>query len=179
MQDDVRQTKAAHEGRADDELFSNPMQRGFEKIVTPFQGFIRDETTASVLLLICTVAALVLANSSWSEAYTALLHTRIGVSVGDFTFGKDLHHWINDGFMALFFFVIGLEIKRELLAGELQNVRLAIPVIAAAIGGMTVLELSDLIKAIETKFDVKASAPVAIAAPVPGALIRIAGIEPP
>ena len=113
MQDDVRQTKAAHEGRADDELFSNPMQRGFEKIVTPFQGFIRDETTASVLLLICTVAALVLANSSWSEAYTALLHTRIGVSVGDFTFGKDLHHWINDGFMALFFFVIGLEIKRE------------------------------------------------------------------
>jgi len=138
MHDDVRQAKSAHEERADAELFSNPMQRGFEKIVTPFQGFIRDETTASVLLLICTVAALVLANSPWSKAYTTLLHTRIGVSVGDFIFDKDLHHWINDGFMALFFFVIGLEIKRELLAGELQNVRLAIPVIAAAVGGMTV-----------------------------------------
>jgi NhaA family Na+:H+ antiporter len=136
MRNGGSKSKTVNQERKDEELFSNPMQRGFERILTPVQEFIRDATTASVLLLICTIAALLIANSPLSAEYRALLHTRIGVTAGDFTFGKDLHHWINDGLMALFFFVIGLEIKRELLAGELQNIRLAIPVIAAALGGM-------------------------------------------
>ncbi|MEJ2567143.1 MAG: Na+/H+ antiporter NhaA [Gammaproteobacteria bacterium] len=140
MRNEDSKPETVHKEREhkDDELFSNPMQRGFERILTPFQEFIRDTTTASVFLLICTIAALLIANSPLSADYSALLHTRIGVTVNGVGFSKDLHHWINDGLMALFFFVIGLEIKRELLAGELQNVRLAVPVLAAAVGGMIV-----------------------------------------
>ncbi len=130
------ETSGEEREHKDDELFSNPMQRGFEKILSPFQEFIRDTTTASVLLLICTIAALMIANSPLSAEYRALLQTHVGVIAGDVSFSKDVHHWINDGLMALFFFIIGLEIKRELLAGELQNARLAVPVIAAAVGGM-------------------------------------------
>ena len=137
MRDD-RQPIIAREEHKEEERFSNPLQRGFEKILSPFQEFIRDETTASVLLLICTVAALLIGNSTWSGVYHAFLNTPLGVIAGDVILEKSLHHWINEGFMALFFFVIGLEIKRELLAGELQNSRLAYTVIAAAVGGMLV-----------------------------------------
>ena len=103
-----------------------------------FEWFVHSEVTGSVLLLACTVVALVWANSPWAATYSDLLHTYVGVSWGGAEFKLSLHHWINDGLMVLFFFVVGLELKRELLVGELANPRMAALPIAAAIGGMLV-----------------------------------------
>jgi len=86
----------------------------------------------------CTVLALVLANSPWAEAYDALWHTYCGVMIGDWAFKKSLLHLINDGLMTIFFFVVGLEIKREIVAGELRDPRQAALPIFAACGGMIV-----------------------------------------
>ena len=124
--------------REDTERFSNPLERKFDEIVSPFQTFINDSTTASGLLMICTLVALILANTPWANSYENLLHTSFGINFGDYTFRKSLLHWVDEGLMALFFFMIGLEIKRELLGGELQDLRRSIPVIIASIGGMIV-----------------------------------------
>jgi NhaA family Na+:H+ antiporter len=91
-----------------------------------------------VLLLVCAVVAVVWANSPWSEAYFGLWSTKLTLSLGAFSLGKPLLLWINDGLMAIFFFVVGLEIKREILVGELSKPRQAALPIAAAIGGMAV-----------------------------------------
>jgi Na+:H+ antiporter, NhaA family len=82
--------------------------------------------------------ALVWANSPWGESYAALWHTKLTVGIGDFSLTKDLTHWINDGLMAIFFLVVGLEIKREVLVGELSSVRGAALPVAAAVGGAVV-----------------------------------------
>ena len=105
-------------------------------IVGYFEWFVHSEVTGSILLLACTVIALVLANSPWAQAYDDLLHTYIGVSFGGASFKLTLHHWINDGLMVIFFFVVGLEVKRELVVGELSTVEKATLPVAAAIGGM-------------------------------------------
>jgi len=107
-------------------------------LVGTFQWFVHSEVTGSLLLITCTVAALLLANSPWAGAYRDLLHTYIGVSWGDATFKLSLHHWINDGLMVIFFFVVGLEIKRELVVGELSSFDKASLPVAAALGGMVV-----------------------------------------
>lgn len=109
-----------------------------EQILLPFQEFLRAEAAGGILLLVCTVVALAWANSAWSDAYTALWRTRLTLSLGDFALDKPLFLWINDGLMAIFFFVVGLEIKREVLVGELRSVRQATLPIAAALGGMAV-----------------------------------------
>jgi NhaA family Na+:H+ antiporter len=109
--------------------------RGF---VGYFEWFVHSEVTGSILLLACTVAALALANSPLAETYDHLLHTKIGVSWGDTSFKLTLHHWINDGLMVIFFFVVGLEIKRELVVGQLSSLQRAILPVAAAAGGMLV-----------------------------------------
>jgi NhaA family Na+:H+ antiporter len=101
-----------------------------------FGRFFKSEATGSILLLICTIAALTWANSPWSETYFQLLRTKIGFSWNDSTFALSWGHWINDGLMALFFFVVGLEIKREIVVGELSTFRKAILPVAAAVGGM-------------------------------------------
>jgi NhaA family Na+:H+ antiporter len=101
-----------------------------------FDWFFRSEVSGSVVLLLCTLAALFLANSPWSAAYLHLLHLKIGVSWGETTFALSLHHWINDGLMVLFFFTVGLEIKRELLIGHLSSVKKAVLPALAALGGM-------------------------------------------
>lgn len=98
----------------------------------------RQEASSGVLLLACTVAALVWANSPWADAYSRLWQTRLTVGYGDVTLAKPLLLWINDGLMAIFFFVVGLEIKREVLVGELASLRRAALPIVAAIGGMAV-----------------------------------------
>jgi Na+/H+ antiporter NhaA len=77
------------------------------------------ETSGGILLLACTLAALVWANSPWAHHYAALWHTPFSVGLGGFQLSHEIHFWVNDALMALFFFVVGLEIKRELLAGEL------------------------------------------------------------
>ncbi|HEX2035187.1 MAG TPA: Na+/H+ antiporter NhaA [Chloroflexota bacterium] len=104
----------------------------------PFRKFAHQEASGGVLLLLCTVLALVWANSPWADGYAALWHTPVTVGVGGFELSEDLLHWINDGLMAVFFFVVGLEIKRELLVGELASPRRAALPIAAAVGGMLV-----------------------------------------
>ncbi len=115
-----------------------PLEKVFNKIVSPFEEFIHRETTSGFLLMICAIVALIVANSPLSGAYMHLLHTEVGFNFGAIELKKTLHHWINDGLMALFFFVVGLEIKREILVGELSDPRQASLPIIAAIGGMAI-----------------------------------------
>src|SRR5215204_3481968 len=109
-----------------------------ERIVRPFQDFADKQSSGGILLLAATAIALAWANSPWGESYVALWHTKLTVGVGDFSLTKDLTHWINDGLMAVFFLVVGLEIKREVLVGELSSVRNAVLPVAAALGGAVV-----------------------------------------
>ncbi|MFN8007301.1 MAG: Na+/H+ antiporter NhaA [Terriglobia bacterium] len=103
-----------------------------------FLRFFKSEATGSLLLLFCTCAALLWANSRYAESYHELLHTKIGVTWEGSTFGFSLHHWINDALMVLFFFVVGLEIKREIIVGQLSSLRKAVLPVAAALGGMII-----------------------------------------
>ena len=109
-----------------------------ERIVRPFQDFADKQSSSGILLIAATAVALVWANSPWGESYAALWHTKLTVGVSDASISKDLTHWINDGLMAVFFLVVGLEIKREVLVGELSSVRGAALPIAAALGGAMV-----------------------------------------
>ena len=115
-----------------------PWEKAFDSILNPLDEFIHRQTTSGILLFICAVAAIYLANSQWSEAYHHFLTTIFTIGVPGFEISKSIHHWINDGLMALFFFVVGLELKREILVGELSDPRLAVLPIVAAIGGMVV-----------------------------------------
>jgi NhaA family Na+:H+ antiporter len=103
-----------------------------------FLRFVHSEVTGSVLLLVCTIGALAWANSPWAEAYFDLAHTKISISWGGSALALSLQHWINDGLMALFFFVVGLEIKREVVVGQLSSLRRAILPVTAALGGMII-----------------------------------------
>jgi len=109
-----------------------------ERIVRPFQDFAHKQSSSGIILIAATVIALAWANSPWVESYVALWHTKLTVGVGDFSISKDLTHWINDGLMAIFFLVVGLEIKREVLVGELSSLRNAALPVAAALGGAVV-----------------------------------------
>lgn len=113
-------------------------QKPLVKLVRPFQEFAGRETAGGMLLLVCTIAALIWANSPWANAYIGLWHIPFTVGIGGFTLSHDLHFWVNDGLMAIFFFVVGLEIKRELLAGELASPRQAALPLVAAFGGVAV-----------------------------------------
>jgi NhaA family Na+:H+ antiporter len=109
-----------------------------ERALRPFQDFAHRESSSGLLLLSCTVIALIWANSPWRDAYTRLWEIPITVGVGRYGIRESLHHWINDGLMAVFFFLVGLEIKREMLVGELATLRRAALPLAAALGGMVV-----------------------------------------
>ncbi len=113
-----------------------PWERTFNKISTPFEHFLHAQTTTGIILMFMTVFALVLANTPFAEAYAHFFHTKVDLTVGSWELSHTIHHWINDGLMAIFFFIIGLEIKREILVGELSNIKVAILPILAAIGGM-------------------------------------------
>ena len=115
-----------------------PWEKAFDRVLTPLDEFIHRQTTSGVLLMLCAVAALYLANSQWSEAYHHLLQVPFTIGIPEFQLSKSLHHWINDGLMAVFFFLIGLELKREILVGELADIKHAMFPIIAAIGGMVV-----------------------------------------
>ena len=120
------------------ECMSVAHQRPVERIVRPFQDFAHKQSSGGIVLIIVTVMALVWANSPWGASYTALWASKLTVGLGDFSLSKDLTHWINDGLMAIFFLVVGLEIKREVLVGELSSIRSAALPVAAAVGGAVV-----------------------------------------
>jgi Na+:H+ antiporter, NhaA family len=103
-----------------------------------FARFAHSQSFGSVLLLLATTAALLLANSRWSDIYFGLLHIEVGVSWAGASFDRSIQHWINDLLMVVFFFVVGLEIKRELVAGQLSSVKKAAVPVVAAVGGMVV-----------------------------------------
>jgi NhaA family Na+:H+ antiporter len=119
-------------------VYLAPWERSFERFIGPLEEFIHRQTTSGLLLMSSAIIALILANSPFAESYLHILHTPISVGVANWAVEMSLHHWINDGLMALFFFVVGLELKREILVGELATLRNAILPIAAAIGGMVV-----------------------------------------
>lgn len=102
------------------------------------ERFIKDESFSGVLLFVATIAAVMVANSALSDQYFALWNMALGVTLGEFAISMNLTHWINDGLMALFFLMVGLEIKRELLIGELSSVQKASFPIVAALGGMAI-----------------------------------------
>lgn len=115
-----------------------PWEKAFNLILTPLEEFIHRQTTSGILLIICAIIALFIANGPFAEAYHHILEVPFTVGMGDWVLSMTLHHWINDGLMALFFFVVGLELKRELLVGELSDIKAALLPIVAAIGGMLV-----------------------------------------
>lgn len=119
-------------------VYFAPFERPAKKLLTPFESFVNGETTSSLLLVAATIVALLMANSGLAHFYHDLTHTHFALTLGSFTIDHSLHHWVNDGLMALFFFVVGLELKREILVGELANPRKAVLPIVAAIGGMLV-----------------------------------------
>ncbi len=105
------------------------------RIADPLTDFLHDEAAGGVALLLATVAALLWANLA-GDSYSASWAQKLKVGVGGAALDLDLHHWVNDGLMAVFFFVVGLEIKRELVAGELQDRRAATLPVLAAVGGV-------------------------------------------
>jgi NhaA family Na+:H+ antiporter len=109
-----------------------------DHVIEPIERFLHVEAASGIALLACTLVALVLANSPVADHFLALWKTPIGFAIGSFEMRHSLQHWINDGLMAIFFFVIGLEVKREIVRGELRDVRRAALPIAAALGGMIV-----------------------------------------
>lgn len=108
------------------------------KVGQPLAKFMAVESASGILLIIATIAALVWANSPWSDAYDDFLHFHINVEIGPFHLEESFLHFVNDGLMAIFFFVVGLEIKREMTTGELRDPRAALLPALAAVGGMVV-----------------------------------------
>lgn len=115
-----------------------PWERAMDRVLTPLEEFIHSQTATSLALVLMTVVALVLANSPLGHAYHQLFEQPLTLALGPWQVSMSLHHWINDGLMAFFFFLIGLEIKRELLVGELSNLRAALLPVIAAVGGMLI-----------------------------------------
>lgn len=114
------------------------VKRNTQYVTTAFLWFFRQESAGGILLLFCAVVAMLIANSSLGTAYEHLLHQQITLGYGTWSLSMSLLHWINDGLMALFFFVVGMEIKREFLFGELKSPSSMLLPIAAAVGGMAV-----------------------------------------
>jgi Na+:H+ antiporter, NhaA family len=130
--------KEEHSEGCINRFFGNSIERNFKQALTPFEEFVHAEASSGILLMVCTVAAMFIANSTLLPLYESILHTKITIGTDAYNISHTLHHWINDGLMALFFFTVGLEIKREILVGELADRRQAILPIAGAIGGMVV-----------------------------------------
>lgn len=113
-----------------------PLVRLGQAARRPLESFLRIQAASGVLLLVTAAVALVWANSPWSESYQRFWHTPVGIRLGDFVFERSLEWVVNDGLMVIFFFVVGLEIRREVHCGELSEWRRAALPAAAALGGM-------------------------------------------
>jgi Na+:H+ antiporter, NhaA family len=123
---------------------------GGPRFIRPLYDFLHTESAGGVVLVVAAAVALVWANSPWKESYADLWSTDLAISVGSRSLDLTLREWINDGLMALFFFVVGLEIKRELVEGELREPRRAALPAIAAVGGMVVPALLFLVIAVGT-----------------------------
>src|SRR5690606_31098446 len=117
---------------------SATVQRPIDPLLRPLAAFFRHNVAGAAMLLGAAVVALVWAASPWGEVYRDLLHTEVALTIGPYVLGKSIHHWINDGVMGFFFFVVGLELKREVLEGELSSLGKAILPVLCALGGMAV-----------------------------------------
>ncbi len=117
---------------------NNKKRSLIDTIVDPFQRFFKIEVFGSVLLLIAAAAALLWANSRWGNYYFGLWENDLSFKIKDFILSKSFIDWINDGLMAIFFFLIGLEIKREIMVGELSTLKKGTLPIIAALGGMLI-----------------------------------------
>ena len=106
------------------------------RLIRPLVDFLHTEAAGGVALVVAAIVALLWANSPWDASYDDLWNTHLAVSLGDWELDLDLREWINDGLMVFFFFVVGLEIKRELVEGELRDRRRAMLPVCAALGGM-------------------------------------------
>jgi len=120
------------------QVISQDSESKIDKMLHPFYEFVKVESSGGLVLIIATVIALIWANSPWGHYYEAFKSLPLTVGAGDFILSKPAILWINDGLMAVFFFLVGLEIKREVLVGELNSFRQASLPIFAAIGGMIV-----------------------------------------
>ena len=109
-----------------------------KKASRAFMEFFRQGVFSSILLLVSAAGAMFLANSPYAGFYENILHVKLVAGFGDYILSMSLLHWINDGLMAVFFFVVGMEIKREFLFGELKSLAATILPVAAALGGMAV-----------------------------------------
>ena len=109
-----------------------------ERMLVPFNRFVHTESSGGLVLMACALLAMAWANSPWAGTYFKLWNTRFTVGFGEEALSKPLLLWINDGLMAIFFFLVGLEIKREILVGELNSLKQALLPIGAAVGGMAV-----------------------------------------
>ena len=110
----------------------------FNKVTDPIVCFFKNESASGIILMMCAVIALVVANSRFASSYDKVLHSYITIGYKDFSLSMSVLHWINDGLMAIFFFVVGMEIKRELVVGELKSISKTILPVGAAIGGMII-----------------------------------------
>lgn len=108
------------------------------RATAPLSRFLQIEAAGGAVLLLVTVAALVLSNSPWAQSFLGLWEVHVGLQVGQWEFGRSLKEWINDGLMTLFFFLVALELKRELVLGDLRKPRAAMLSMSAALGGMLV-----------------------------------------
>lgn len=114
-----------------------PLEPLFGRILSPFEYFLSSATSGGIVLIASTLLTLALANSPWGHAIHAFWEQPLGIALGGhFALAKSLHHWVNDGLMVLFFLLVGLELKREMLVGELSSLRDAALPIMAALGGM-------------------------------------------
>jgi NhaA family Na+:H+ antiporter len=120
------------------------------RLLSPFLDFLKTEALGAILLASSAILALIWANSPWSGSYESLWSTRFAITVAGQSLDLDLRHWVNDGLMTIFFFVVGLEIKREITSGHLANRRAALLPVVAAIGGMAVPALIYLLVAGQT-----------------------------
>ena len=103
-----------------------------EWIIKPTNRFISKSSTSGIVLFVAAFVAIIISNSPWAEAFHHLWEHKFSIGFDSFIISKSLHHWINDGLMAVFFFVIGLELKREIIGGELSNPKNAILPVACA-----------------------------------------------
>ncbi|MDO6425565.1 Na+/H+ antiporter NhaA [Thalassotalea sp. 1_MG-2023] len=121
-----------------------PLERNFDRIISPLQSFLQSQSSAGMLLLIATFIALYMANSQWQEAYIWLTEYHVGFIWGEGYIIHSAVEWVNEGLIVLFFFLLGLEIKYQVLAGELQDTKSSMLAIFMAVGGMVIPALTYL-----------------------------------